>query len=72
MSDLIRSIIAGILLVALGCTDSEYPVSVQANSDSEQTEECDMCRTPSSRATFLKAALAEKKRVANVESITAE
>ena len=31
-----------------------------------------MCRTPSSRATFLKAALAEKKRVANVESITAE
>ena len=72
MSDLIRSIIAGILLVALGCTDSEYPVSVQANSDSEQTEECEMCRTPSSRATFLKAALAGKKRVANVQPITAE
>ena len=35
-------------------------------------EECDMCRTPSSRATFLKAALAEKKRVASVEPITAE
>ena len=72
MSDLIRSIIAGILLVALGCTDTEYPVSVQANSDSEQTEECEMCRTPSSRATFLQAALAEEKRVANVEPLTAE
>ncbi len=31
-----------------------------------------MCRTPSSRATFLQAALAEEKRVANVEPLTAE
>ena len=59
-------------MVALGCTDTEYPVSVQANSDSEQTEECEMCRTPGSRVSFLKAALAEEKRVANVEPLTAE
>ena len=31
-----------------------------------------MCRTPGSRASFLKAALAEEKRVANVEPLTAE
>ena len=31
-----------------------------------------MCRTPGSRASFLKAALAEEKRVANVVLLTAE
>ena len=56
----------------IGCGEA-----ANATSDVEPVlkageEECEMCRTPGSRASFLKAALAEEKRVANVEPITAE
>ena len=56
----------------IGCGEA-----ANATSDVEPVlkageEECEMCRTPGSRASFLKAALAEEKRVANVESLTAE
>ena len=56
----------------IGCGEA-----ANATADSEPVlkageEECEMCRTPGSRASFLKAALAEEKRVANVEPLTAE
>ena len=56
----------------IGCGEA-----ANATSDVEPVlkageEECEMCRTPGSRAAFLKAALAEEKRVANVEPLTAE
>ena len=56
----------------IGCGEA-----ANATSDVEPVlkageEECEMCRTPGSRASFLKAALAEEKRVANVEPLTAE
>ena len=58
--------------VGIGCGEA-----ANATSDVEPVlkageEECEMCRTPGSRASFLKAALAEEKRVANVEPLTAE
>ena len=63
--------------LALGCGGIGCGEAANATSDVEPVlkageEECEMCRTPGSRASFLKAALAEEKRVANVEPLTAE
>lgn len=56
----------------IGCGEA-----ANATSDVEPVlkagdEECEMCRTPGSRTSFLRAAFAEEKRVANVEPLTAE
>ena len=63
--------------LALGYGGIGCGKAANATSDVEPVlkvgeEECEMCRTPGSRASFLKAALAEEKRVANVEPLTAE
>ena len=63
--------------LALGYVEVGCGEAANATSDVEPVlkageEESEMCRTPGSRASFLKAALAEEKRVANVEPLTAE
>ncbi len=63
--------------LALGYGGIGCGKAANATSDVEPVlkvgeEECEMCRTPGSRASFLKAALAEEKRVASVEPLTAE
>ena len=63
--------------LALGYGGIGCGKAANATSDVEPVlkvgeEECEMCRTPGSRASFLRAALAEEKRVASVEPLTAE
>ena len=63
--------------LALGYGGIGCGKAANATSDVEPVlkvgeEECEMCRTPGSRASFLKAALAKEKRVASVEPLTAE
>jgi hypothetical protein len=56
----------------IGCGEAANATSDSAPVLKAGEEECEMCRTPGSRASFLKAALAEEKRLANVVSLTAE
>ena len=65
------------LCIVIGFSGIGCGEAANATSDSEPVlkageEECEMCLTPGSRASFLKAALAEEKRVSNVEPLMAE
>ena len=56
----------------IGCGEAANATSDVESVLKAGEEECEMCRTPGSRASFLRAALAEEKRVANVEPLTVE